>query len=65
MKIKLNKSTEDFFQVYASNINDKWIFFPKVYKKLGNSEYQEMSIEELPEGIKKYIKEYKDKNEQI
>ena len=36
--------------------NKKYFFFPKIYVKLGNNEYQEISLKDCPKGIKDYIK---------
>lgn len=61
MKIKVDKSTESFFQVYGSVINGKYVWFPKIYKKLDNYEYEEVDEKDLPEGIKKYIENQRNK----
>lgn len=55
MKISLTQQQEEIFQLLGKTINGKYVFFPKIYIKLGNREYQEIDFEHLPEGIKKYI----------
>jgi len=58
MKLKLTKSVEDFFQIYASNVNKKYIFFPKVYEKVDNEgTYIERDLKDIPQGFQKYIRE--------
>lgn len=54
-KIELTRQQEDFLQIYGKEFNKTYIFFPKIYKKLGDRQYQEISPKDLPEGIKKYI----------
>lgn len=60
-KIKLPKNVEDFFQVYASTINGKYVYFPNVYKKLGDSVWEEVEMKNVPEGIKIYIENERNK----
>tara|TARA_R110000868_G_scaffold179968_4_gene420471 strand:+ start:3894 stop:4088 length:195 start_codon:yes stop_codon:yes gene_type:complete len=60
-KIKLPKNVEDFFQVYAKPINGKYVYFPNVYKKLGDSMWEEVEMKNLPEGIKIYIENERNK----
>ena len=54
-KLELTKQQEEFIQIYGKEFNKFYIFFPKIYKKLGDRQYQELSFKDLPEGIKKYI----------
>lgn len=59
IKIRLTKSQEELFQEVAQNANSKWFYFPKVYKRIEDRVYEEMDLNDIPEGIKKYINENK------
>lgn len=61
MKIEVTKQQEELFQLLGKVINGKYIYFPNVYIKLGNKEYEEVSFDKLPEGIKKFIENEKSK----
>jgi len=63
MKIKLSKTQEEFIQLFGKVINNKYVFFPKIYIKKDNYEYEEVSEHELPEGIQKYIINERNKKE--
>jgi len=54
-KIELSKQQEEFLQIYGKEFNKTYVFFPKIYKKLGDRQYQELSTKDLPKGIKEYI----------
>lgn len=60
-KIKLTRQQEEFIQLFGKVINGKYVFFPNVYKKLDNYEYEEMKEKDLPEGVKKYIENERNK----
>ncbi len=56
-KITLTSSQRSFMEVVASNANNKYYFFPQIFVKIeGTNEFEENSMEDLPEGIQKYIK---------
>lgn len=57
MKISLTNQQNEIFETLALNANRKYFFFPKIYVKLDNNEYEEKEIKDLPEGIQKYIQE--------
>ena len=61
MKVLLTAQQEELFQLLGKVINGKYVFFPKAYIKLGNREYDEVDIDKLPEGIKKFIENEKNK----
>lgn len=56
MKITTTKQQDEFFQIYGMNVNKKYYFFPKVYIRTDNNEYDEVDLKDLPEGVQKYIK---------
>ncbi len=60
MKLKLTSQQNEIFETVASNVNNKWFYFPKVYLKVGNNEFEEKDYKDIPEGIKKYIESKKD-----
>lgn len=55
-KIEISRQQEEFLQVFGREINKTYVFFPKIYKKLGERQYQEVSLKDLPKGIQEYIK---------
>lgn len=55
-KIEISRQQEEFLQVFGKEINKTYVFFPKIYKKLGERQYQEISLKDLPKGIQEYIK---------
>lgn len=55
--LKLTSQQNSLFEVLAEKANKKYYFFPNVYIKLDNNEFQEVSIKDLPPGIEKYIRE--------
>ena len=55
--LKLTSQQNSLFEVLAEKVNNKYYYFPHMYIKLDNNEFQEVTIEELPEGIQKYVKE--------
>lgn len=61
MKVELSQQQEELFQLLGKTINGKYVFFPKAYIKLGNREYEEVDFDKLPEGIKKFIENEKNK----
>jgi hypothetical protein len=61
MKVELTAQQEELFQLLGKTINGKYVFFPKTYIKLGNREYEEVDFDKLPEGIKKFIENEKNK----
>ena len=60
-KLILSNQQNELFETLASNANKKWYFFIKVYEKVDNNTYIEREVNEIPEGIKKYIDNQKNK----
>lgn len=61
-KVLLTSQQEELFQLLGKTINGgKYVYFPKAYIKLGNREYEEVDFNNLPEGIKKFIENEKNK----
>jgi len=56
-KLKLTSSQNDFIETSFSRINDKYFFSTKIYIKTGNpNEFEEKEISDVPDGLRKYIK---------
>lgn len=56
-KLQFTSQQNAIFETLASNANKKYYFFPKVYIKLDNNQFEEVDLKDLPEGIQKYIQE--------
>lgn len=57
MKIELPKQAESFLKIYGKEINNTYLFLPKIYKKLGDNQYEELNFSEIPLGLQKYVKD--------
>ena len=55
--LKLTSQQNSFMEVVAEKCNKKYYYFPQVFIKLDNNEFQEVALKDLPEGIQKYIQE--------
>ena len=51
----LTSSQNQLFEIVATNANKKYYFFPQIFEKVDNNKYIEKSLNEIPEGIKKYV----------
>jgi hypothetical protein len=65
MKIKLTKQQEEFLlngTVVNTKGGEKWIYFPYWFKETNEQGvFEEYTFEQLPEGIKKYLNNLKEK----
>lgn len=55
--LRLTSQQNSFVEVVAEKVNKKYYYFPQVFIKLDNNEFQEVNLKDLPEGISKYIRE--------
>jgi len=61
-KINLTKQQRELLEIEGKNANKKYYFLPKVYEKVDNDgNYLVRELKELPEGIKKYIENERNK----
>ena len=65
MKIKIEKCQRDFLlngSVINKKSGEKWYYFPFWLKETSETDiYEEYTFEKLPEGIKKYIENERNK----
>lgn len=65
MKIEINKCQRDFFlhgEKLTTKNGEKWYYFPFWLKETSEIDtYEMVSFKELPEGIKKFIENKREK----
>lgn len=65
MKLKIEKCHRDFLlngNTFKTKDGEKWYYFPFYLKETNETDvYEQYSFEKLPEGIKKFIENQREK----